>query len=300
MSLKIKHLNLSESYKFYNGTIELRYDPAAHVYFRVIGDDLSPLDGVTTVCKIIDKSNVLINWAVKLTAERILSSVQFPISEEELKAVVLKAKSAHRERLEDAGTVGKQAHNLIEEYIKRELRQGDDPPSKIEDERVQNCYEAALSWMRSHNVRWVCTERKVFSRKYDYAGTLDGIALVDSCDNPLCCPHPFKDRRSLIDWKSSNYLYQEYLYQTAAYQYAYQEETKETVEERWVIRLGKDDGVFEGWHLGPETSDEDFLAFLGCLDLTRRVQNVTNRVSSQKKEKKLKLKEKSLKVKKGE
>src|SRR5262249_19750690 len=115
------------------------------------------------------------------------------------------------------------------------------------DERAANCCAAAVEWMSQHNVRWLKTERKCFSRKYGYAGTMDGLAVVDSCKDRLCCPHDFTDRLTLVDWKTSNALYVEYLLQTAAYQQAYQEETGETIADRWVIRLGKDDAEFDPW-----------------------------------------------------
>ena len=59
----------------------------------------------------------------------------------------------------------------------------------------------------------------------------------------------FKYRLSLSDCKTSNSLRVEYLLQIAAYQHAYQEETGENIEDRWVIRLGKDDATeFDPWH----------------------------------------------------
>ena len=284
-------------YKFYNDEVLLQYDPLGHVYYYTDSDgNLECVDGVTTVVKIIDKSNILINWAVKLTADRILSSVVFPITDpKEFTKAVTDAKKAHRERLEDAGNVGTQAHNWIEGFIKKQLEH----PSKdllshvdsiFEDERVNNCCAAAISWMINHNVRWRCTERKIYSRSLKYAGTLDGIAVVDSCSDPECCPVPFKDHLSLIDWKSSNQLYTEYLYQTAAYQYAYEEETGEEIKDRWLIRLGKEDGKFEAWHVQPEWYALDIETFRLCLDLTRSVKNVTNRVAEFKRERQTRVK----------
>jgi hypothetical protein len=282
--MKIKEPEF-ESYLFYDGAVELKYDPKKHVYLLVKGEKLIPQDGVTTICKIIDKSNILINWAVKVTVENLLASVHFPIEEEEFVKAVLKAKTAHRERLEDAGNVGTQAHNWIEGFIKHSITV--EKPNVIEfpvslDERVNNCCWAATKWMLSHNVRWVCTERKVYSQGYEYAGTLDGVAIVDSCDDRNCCPYEYKNRRSLIDWKTSGYIYNEYFFQTAAYQFAYEEETGDTIDDRWIIRLGKDDGAFEAWHLEGETFGEDFMTFLSCLELTRQVRSVTNRVNQRK------------------
>jgi hypothetical protein len=287
MTLRIKQQE-REKYSFYDGEIELEYDPIDHVYLL----DNTPIPSVTQIVKVIDKSAVLINWAVKLTVDKILASVQFPISEEGFKAIVLEAKSAHRVRLEDASNVGKQAHSMIEERIKHDLFGGILlAVGHPRDERVWNCYLAALDWMKRHNVRWICTERKIYSKTYKYAGTLDGIAIVDSCTDPRCCPNEFKDRYSLIDWKSSNQLYNEYLFQTAAYQYAIEEELGQEIIDRWVIRLGKDDGEFEAWHI-EKGHEEDFTAFLSCLSLTRAIDSVKIRMKERKRRVKMYKKEK--------
>ena len=293
MTLKIKQQE-REKYYFYDNEICLEYDPVDHVYLL----DNVEVPGVTGIVKIIDKSAVLINWAVKLTADKILStSVDFPITRETLSEIVLDAKKAHRQKLENAANIGKSAHAQIEQIIKDRLSHpitiGDDSvtwtsilrgPTYID--QVDNCVGAALDWMTRHNVRWVCTERKIYSRTFKYAGTLDGIARVDSCQDRECCPEEFKDRLSLIDWKSSNQLYNEYLLQTSGLTRGHtKKRLGEIIHDRWVIRLGKDDGEFEAWHIGPESYYEDWYAFEHCLALTQSIKSVTLRMKEFKKKK---------------
>src|SRR5208282_6570475 len=106
-------------------------------------------------------------------------------------------------------------------------------------------------------------------------GTMDGLCLVDSCDDRLCCPHEFKNRLTIADWKTSNGLYITYLMQVAAYQAAFECETGETVEDRWVLRLDKETGDFDPWHAeGREAFDQDFAGFLHALDLTRSLKSI--------------------------
>jgi hypothetical protein len=286
----------TESYFFYNGTIELRFDKKAHVYLLVQGDQLIPQSGVTSTCHIIDKSNALIPWACKKMAEKIMASIPrlepvlgipccVTMTTPEFEALINDAKTAHKEHLEAAGEVGNLAHNWIEGYIKLVL---DGTPDATHlylsrfpsDERAKNCCIAALDWMQQHNVEWVSTERKIYSRSHGYAGTMDGLCYVDSCSNLRCCPNPFKRRLSVADWKSSNYLYMEYMLQTAAYQFAYQEEHGVTIEDRWVIRLGKEDGQFEPWHLESECYHDDFVAFITCLNLTRSIARIEDRIKA--------------------
>jgi hypothetical protein len=115
---------------------------------------------------------------------------------------------------------------------------------------------------------------------------MDGLALVDSCTDRSCCPHAFLNRLSLIDWKSSNHLKIEYLFQTASYKHAKMEEFPTLlIEDTWILRLGKSEeeaGKFEPWHMSPDEHDEDFAGFLACLALIRLVDKVKERMSQQK------------------
>jgi hypothetical protein len=135
-----------------------------------------------------------------------------------------------------------------------------------------------LAWTAAHNVRFLQTEKKVYSRTYDYCGTMDGLAYCDSCTNPRCCPRFFRNRLSLIDWKTSNYLYLIYLLQTAAYQHAFTEEHNCHIEDRWLIRLDKDDGTFDPWHVEEFDQDTDFAAFVTALDLSRLMRSLKGRI----------------------
>jgi hypothetical protein len=166
-----------------------------------------------------------------------------------------------------------------EDHIVRELK------NIPEDEKAAAAATSAFNWMKAHNVRWIETEGKVYSKEYGYAGTMDGLAVVDSCNDPTCCRNNFKDHLSLIDWKSSNYLYIEFLFQTASYQHAKQEESGISIVDRWVLRLGKNEeeaGKFEPWYMGPEDFAEDFAGFLACLHLVQLIDSVTDRMKDQK------------------
>ena len=294
-------MNLKGPFFFYNKSVTIWFDADNHVYLREIGEEKIPVDGVTTVIKIIDKSNALIPWAAKKVSERVfqlmpMEEIPFeterittPLPESQFKAILNRAKFIPREILDDAGDVGSAAHKCLEDSINHALREN---AGKVEytinnptDVRAISCVNAAFDWMQKHNVRWISTERKVCSLTYDYCGTMDGLALVDSCDNKKCCKIPAKEVLSLIDWKSSNGLWVDYLYQTAAYQGAYEEEMEQGVAERWILRLGKQDGQFEPWHIEPEEFDLHFKGFLDCLNLTRTHKAVTASMKSTKRKK---------------
>ena len=208
-----------------------------------------------------------------------------------LDEILEKSRTADREELDAASEIGTISHNWLEEYIHALLEDNDDRRLELlaklpVDERAANCCIAACDWMVKHNVRWLATEQKVFSRIHGYAGTMDGRAYVDSCDDPGCCKQPFKNRLTLCDWKSSNYLYIEFLFQTAAYQHAFQEETGEKIEDRWIIRLGKEDGEFDPWHLpGEELFKQDFAGYIACLTLYRIAEQIRERQAAVQAEK---------------
>ena len=111
---------------------------------------------------------------------------------------------------------------------------------------------------------------------------MDGSAITDSCSDRKCCPVEYKDRLSLIDWKTSNYLYLEYIMQVAAYDNADKEEHGTNYDDAWVIRLGKEDAEFDPWHLEREDLDAGLEGFLLCLRLGRQVTAIEQRQKERK------------------
>lgn len=299
---------LTESYWFYTNSdnpVELRYDPRDHVYLLVTEDGtLEKQDGVTTVVHVIDKSNALVPWACKMMYQKALRTLPESVNDtyiftfEELDKWVHGAKDGHKDKLEEAGDIGHIAHAWIEEYIKMVLAE-QEATVAINKEffalakawwlenmpsipQSASCCRAALDWMQTHSVKWISTERKIYSRKHKYAGTMDGLCYCSSCTDSHCCPEPFTDRLTVADWKTSNYLYLEYVFQTAAYEAAYEEETGEDVLDRWIIRLGKEDAAFDPWHLEEHNFEDDFGGFLDCLALVRRVRRIEGRIAAKK------------------
>lgn len=295
--------NVSEEYFFYNDTITLRFNKEEHRYYRVAElGNLIPLHGVTNTVGIIDKSLMLTPWAAKMAIQKLLRIMPTEMVEgivrikaltfEEFTTIALEAKGAHKEKLDEAGDIGHLAHKCLEDSINHAMQ---NDPQKIvralinipTDELAANAASGGFNWMQRHNVRWLETESKIYSREHDYAGTMDGLATCDSCDNKACCPEFFRDRLSLCDWKSSNHLKIEYLFQTAAYKHAKMEEHPELVIlDTWILRLGKSEeeaGKFEPWHMTPDEYEEDFQGFLACLSLTRLVDSVEERMKGQKK-----------------
>ena len=235
-----KHGHVTEEYHFYNGTVTLRFNVEEHRYYRVgeLGN-LIPINGVTQTCGIIDKSYTLTPWAAKVAIQKLLRLMPTeviegvirikPLTFEEFTTIALEAKSAHKDKLGEASDIGHIAHKCLEDSINFALQNDSENIVRIlinvpTDQLAANAASGGFNWMQAHNVRWVATESKIYSREDNFAGTMDGLAVCDSCNDTACCSEEFKDHLSLIDWKSSNNLKLEYLLQTSAYQKAIMEE----------------------------------------------------------------------------
>lgn len=264
-------------FSLYKGEVILNYNDSDHKYFIDIPEGRVHVPNVTTILKVIDKSNVLIPWAIKECVEYIREKLLLDTIADEAQVFTVKpkkewedllknAKSAHRAKKERAGDIGHIAHNWLEAYGRRRIsgmshdRATTGWTQTISDEKAQNCVRAALDWIVEHHVEPVEVERKIYSRDYNYAGTLDWKGFVDG-------------KLSILDFKSSKYLYDEYRLQVASYQSAVEEEDGCQIEQRILLRLGKEDGEFEVATFDDRSEYEaDRLAFLSALDLQQRLE----------------------------
>lgn len=286
-----------KSFKLYDGEVELYFDDSIHQYTTYGPEGMVVVPGVTTITHIIDKSAALMQWAANMAVDAIRANfytqATFP-PPDELEQILQAAKYAHRDYKENAADIGHIAHDHIEQYIKAYIRNSNDDmkfyrTTLPDNVQAANGAIAAFDWMDRHSVKWIFTEKKIYSREHNYAGTADGLAFVSSCGDRKCCYRLVKhgdDYQILVDefldvlappdWKTSNSLYPEYWYQTAAYAKAFTEEypNKYVPKHRFINRLGKDDAKFESIHRGPETLERDFNAFLSALRLHNAIELV--------------------------
>jgi hypothetical protein len=282
-------------HSFYKGTVELTFDEAEHKYYTDTGSTLYEVPGVSTCCNMLDHSVYLMPWAAKMMANYLREHVEvrrnaIDMSWNQFDNLIDEAKTAHRRHFKEAGDIGNMAHEWLNRAIVAALAETDGvvhnmPEPGFDNEQAYNCGIHAHQWMLAHNVRWLQTERKVFSLAGYFAGTMDGLALVDSCSHMSCCPTWYLDERAIIDFKSSNHLRLEYLYQTAAYLEAWNEEFPEqSAATRWILRLGKEEGDFESWYTSsPDDLDQDLKVFHLLRQLWTAHRVVEARMALQKK-----------------
>lgn len=268
-----------KTYTLYKGDIILQFDEVKHAYF--VNDER--VYGVTSATGIIDKSGPLIHWAVNkqcipFLKDRIKAGKAY--DELELNEIFNEAATQHTRRKQSAADIGTLAHAWIESYVKHKINlntgtiiypEYEKKPEMPVSKTLQNLINAFLAWEKAHKVIFLTSEKKVYSKRHNYAGTLDIEAVVDK-------------ELSIIDIKTSNHIVNEYRFQVAAYMQAQKEELKQPYKAYWILRLGKETRTNNNGEEGVDfearryttTSDykPDFKAFLGALEVFKRLQEL--------------------------
>jgi hypothetical protein len=247
---------ITKTINLYKGTVPIKFvtDHAdKHEYYDSEGKRLY---GDTYYTSIIDKSKVFVPSALKKMADVLTQYVGQVLTEE----MIYNGKCEWGKTKKEAADIGKEIHRLISEWI------GGKNPQIPKDEKIRNGFIAFMEFQRKHHVKWLESERLVFSKKYQYPGTADAIGKIG------------KDL-VLFDFKSSkpssvspDGIYPEHAVQTAGYQLAYTEETKKKIAYRIIIALDKETG--EPRHREFKDNKKDMEAFLCCLTLRRRIDEI--------------------------
>jgi hypothetical protein len=204
-------------FKLYKGKVVGKFFPESHQYWI----DKKRKTGVTTYNGIVDKSGPLVSWAIELYLDFLWENVKAGIPQDELEILYYKGSKLHKERKEEAASIGDEVHKWIENYVQGNAVEM--PKTK----EAQIGINAFLDWERDNKVKFLSSERVVYSKKHDYIGKMDIEAKVNG---KLC----------LIDIKTSNNIYNTYRLQTAAYVKADEEESGKKYKGRWIIRVAKE------------------------------------------------------------
>lgn len=248
----------TRTFEKYNGSIVIdfyeKYGRNSHTYIR--RDNGEWLKSVTRATGILDKP-ALIPWACKMMAEKLVT-----IATEKGKLATTDidlAKGAWREKRDNSADKGTAIHDLLSRYINYKLGKEKEMPDMPKDEQIMNAYLAFRDWEATHKVKFIATEVLVYSKKYNFVGTLDCIAEVDG---EYC----------LIDFKSGNGIYWDMVLQVSGYGIAHEEETSKKFDRCWIVRFGKDTAEFQAkdFIIKPEFNK----AFLSCHYLSSIQQDI--------------------------
>lgn len=209
--------------KLYKGEVELIFESFGHTYHR----EDEKVTSVTTALSVINKP-ALVAWAANMAVDYCLSQIVpgTVYDELQLQTIWENGRKSHYQKKVDAGNIGTFLHQWIEKYIK-----GENPQTPV-NQGLKESIEKFLKWVDEHNVKFVLSEQQIYSKKYNYTGTLDFICIIDG-------------KMYIGDLKTSSGIYPEMWVQTAAYRAARVEEyPEEKYDGQLILRIGKD-GSFE-------------------------------------------------------
>jgi len=165
------------------------------------------------------------------------------------------------EARQPAASSGTMAHDLVEAHV----NDWDMPTLRGPREVVNNAkaaYEQYLKWADQTKINIEHTEVSLVSEKHRFGGKCDAVGLVG---NQLV----------LVDWKTSNSLYADYLLQCAAYVQLWNENypQHEITGGVYICRFAKEHPDFAHHHFGDVTKEiQTFLRMRELYDMVKAVE----------------------------
>jgi len=236
-----------------------------HFYY-VDDDEANMVEGVTGTIGIIDKP-ALRYWARNMALESVRATLteamagnvkkRVTITSAWIEELLAKAKARPKDVLDHACDYGSRVH----EWIDTSITTGEDP--EIEPD-LEISLKSFLKWRDENGIKIIAGDTKVFSKTYDFGGSLDALAI--------------RGRDFIIiDFKTSKAIYKESMYtQLGAYSIAFLETFGSLPNVGMICRFSKaNPEEFEVAEIGPGKMAEAREAFLACLDLKRKIYKVT-------------------------
>ena len=201
----------------------LEYDHAAHSY---VVDELKIPNVTTLIDGVFPK--YLTEWAAKCGAD------YWKTHSDEVEDMYHGIIRAHKEVSGAARDIGHETHYWLEEYINSSIKNPNEVDWKLGtlSDKAKNAVQAFLKWEASHDIVWMGSEKKVYSKEYDYAGTIDAIAMING-------------KYCIVDFKTSAKIYKESYVQLSAYAQAVEEIHGKPVDLAVVLRLDKEEDKYQ-------------------------------------------------------
>lgn len=210
-------------------------------YRNAAGDRIP---GTTTIVGRFKDSGALLHWAF----------AQGRLAEQG------KIQSLYDKRDEAADT-GTLAHAMVEAHIKGLPYPDLTKLSKEQIEQVDSAFRAYRTWESMTKLKIVAQEVGIVSEQYQFGGTLDAIGEING---ELC----------LVDWKTSNSVYSDFLIQLAAYSILWHEKNPELPLKGFhLCRFAKEHGDFSHHYWTDlEDAKEQFLLLRRAYELDRSLK----------------------------
>jgi len=164
-----------------------------------------------------------------------------------------------RDKAAELGTI---VHEAVEAFVKNSgaILINLESLSPEDGTAVMSAFNAFREWFDMNNFEIIAQEVQLVSEIYKFGGTPDAIAKDG------------KGRLVLLDWKTSNGVYQDYLLQLAAYRILWNENNPDNplTGGSHLCRFAKENGDF-AHHFYPDLSDAErcFLLLREAYDLDK-------------------------------
>lgn len=217
--------------------------------------DGARVPGTTTVIGRFKDSGALIKWAYRQGVEH-----------ENMRSRGMPAPADLYEVQEAAADIGTVVHDMVELHVKGR------PPAEIEQQKARlpgeaqakadSAYGAFKSWAAMVSLEVVATEVPMVSELHRFGGTPDCVARI----NGHVC---------LLDWKTSNAVYSDYLIQLAAYRELWNECMPDLpiTGPSHLLRFSKENGDF-AHHFYPDLSEgwRQFLLYRQAYEIDKALK----------------------------
>lgn len=205
------------------------FNPKNHTYEL----DGKKMTGVTTVLGVIAKP-ALIQWAADMACNWLKENCSpdphwgdgkwYQVSDEHLE----EARKAHARKKEDAGAKGTDVHAQVEELIKFWIAENEGWAMGIGRNDYSKMVQPFIDWSITNNVRFLESEKKVYSREWWVAGTADFTCEIDG-------------KRYVGDLKTMKKVWDRTpFFQTAAYRKMLQEMGEPPYDGTIIVNINKE------------------------------------------------------------
>lgn len=188
-----------------------------HSYVRK--SDGKPYVSCSQVASMLPK-DYLVAWASKENYEYMQKNwdINRTYTQWEKENLLKEARWAYKNKQIEATTLGTKIHKWIELHIA-----GKNPPIEPDSERAIKMF---LDWEKENIKEWLAIEMMVSSDTMEVAGRMDAVALLTG------------DISAIVDFKTSNTIYDSYAISTAGY-WECLREMGFGVDQRLILRLPK-------------------------------------------------------------
>lgn len=199
------------------------------------------IPGTTTIISRFKESGGLLQWAFKQGQS---------------------GASSLYEKRDQAAEAGTMAHDMIEAFILAKPQPEFVGANPQIAERAANAFAQFREWWELTRIEIIATERSYVSELHQFGGTVDAIG------------RDTKGRIVLVDWKTSNGVYQDFLVQLGAYALLLEERTPEWKPEAFhLLRVAKESADFAHHFYGElEDAKSQFLLFRQAYDIDSRLK----------------------------